>query len=229
MLKFRFITKLTCLILGFVFLQAPLKSQITLYSPTGGIVGLPDTADMGDTLDFSYYLINQGPVPLTNFTIISLMQVNGNLLPVPVDTQVVNIWPTGDTVQIDVSDFIVGPQNQNNGGANIMVIWPANPGNDSLRDTMHVRDPNFLEPDQGDNPKWTVFPNPANEQLNFSLDAVLGFLPEELFLIDFSGRIIAKFKGLPRTISIEGLPPGLYLVELRLNDGRRFTKKVIKS
>lgn len=194
---------------------------------TTGIVGLPDSANMGDTLNLSYKVINKGPLPLVNTPILSWMSVNGNLIATPVDSSFVSNFAVGDTIVVPINSFIVSPQNNNNGGANVVVVWPTAPGgntDDTLRDTMHVDQPNSSAPIVED--ILQAFPNPFDNLLRIKYEG-----PEQLgyvTLLDSRGRESMRIPDSQLNINTEHLKPGYYTLIVETSNGRLVSKKLLK-
>jgi hypothetical protein len=72
-----------------------------------------------------------------------------------------------------------------------------------------------------------LWPSPAHDQLAISAPSPL----RELIVQDMSGRVIARHAadGLTATVPVDALPPGLYLADLRLADGRRAVRSFAKE
>ena len=67
--------------------------------------------------------------PLSATFILTRLKVNNNLVPGYIDSlSIPGIFPPGDTMTVNVSDYVFSTQNHNQGGASIMVIWPAGAG-----------------------------------------------------------------------------------------------------
>jgi hypothetical protein len=69
-----------------------------------------------------------------------------------------------------------------------------------------------------------VFPNPVKDVLSLTVANTLHIQQIELF--DLNGRHVKTYKANERELSLKGLPPGQYLLELNTDKGK-VTKKVI--
>jgi hypothetical protein len=73
--------------------------------------------------------------------------------------------------------------------------------------------------------EFQLYPNPAGEVLHYSCTSVHPGLAD-IILRDVSGRIVRKYPSLPAwgNISLEGIRPGIYLVEIQNLGVRRLVK-----
>lgn len=195
----------------------PTKAQLLPKLSIGaqGLINWPDTAQMGDTIDFSYYLVNKGLSVLTNTLVETRIRVNNTTLTTPIASNLLNILNIGDSIQISVNDYIFTPQNHNTGG-NAVVIWPGAPNTsppDTVRDEVYL-----LEPVNTRRPKTirtvTAYPNPAQDWLN--LDWTTS--PAQKLhgrILNYQGQIL--FEGIiPQyRVPVDWLKPGPYILEIR--------------
>jgi len=72
--------------------------------------------------------------------------------------------------------------------------------------------------------EMNIYPNPAKKLLNLKINNNLKIQTIELF--DLNGRHVKTYKANERELSLKGLPPGQYLLELNTDKGK-VTKKVI--
>ncbi len=193
----------------------PAKSQLTPYTP-GRIMGLPDTVTMGDTLDLSYYVINNTGLPLTNPLILSWVQMNGVPRLLPEDsTQILGIIQPGDTVTVNLNRLLISPSGNNNGGANVIVVWPTSGGNgasDSLSDPVWVEEPpTAIDEGRSPGPAITIYPNPAEEFLRLESNEP-GLTATETVIFNIAGQIMLKEEGLPLELDLTSLKEGVYFL-----------------
>ncbi|MGB1308465.1 MAG: T9SS type A sorting domain-containing protein [Oceanihabitans sp.] len=73
---------------------------------------------------------------------------------------------------------------------------------------------------------FTMYPNPANEIINFKLPA--GIEINNVEAIDMLGKQVTLHKREPNTYSVSGLPSGVYFIAITANN-RKFTKRLIKN
>ncbi|SEQ46050.1 S8 family serine peptidase [Neolewinella agarilytica] len=75
---------------------------------------------------------------------------------------------------------------------------------------------------------WTVFPNPATETTQVRLNGSLRV--ESLTLLSIQGRHLRSAppsSAASLDLDLRGIVPGIYLLELRANDGRRGVRKLV--
>lgn len=74
------------------------------------------------------------------------------------------------------------------------------------------------------NPALSIYPNPTNGILNIKTDSAI----EIVNITNVVGqKINVQFSD--RQINMQGLPSGVYIVELKLKNGQSFSKKVVKN
>lgn len=73
---------------------------------------------------------------------------------------------------------------------------------------------------------WTVYPNPASEQVNIQVSPKAGSYQMELMTID--GRVVRQWQGSASatTLNADALQPGMYVLQLKTESGS-YTKKLI--
>ncbi|MCB9235227.1 MAG: T9SS type A sorting domain-containing protein [Bacteroidia bacterium] len=214
-----------------------LQAQSLLVPVSTGIPSLPDTVNMGDTINFDYYIVNLGVASLVSPLIQTFMEVNGQVLPQPVSVyQVAGLFLMGDTMKIPVNNFVVSPSNNNNGGANVVVIWPTAPGatpKDSASGNMYVRNPNSVFAERGPALALNLFPNPAHDR------AWVDFFGDpqgenSILLCDLNGRILRSWKpaigqnSRKFELDLSGLNPGFYLLEVRAGKARGVRRLILE-
>jgi hypothetical protein len=79
-------------------------------------------------------------------------------------------------------------------------------------------------PAEGD-PAVMVYPNPATEAVTLRY---ADLQVKSMRLAELSGRTIRVFPAQDRTLSLKGLAPGMYLLELETNMGKYIKKLVIR-
>jgi hypothetical protein len=89
-----------------------------------------------------------------------------------------------------------------------------------------ITDSELLAVDQGfgNSPKWTVYPNPANTELNLlGLDQD----PQTLVLTDLAGKVLVNRSISDHTakLDVSDLPAGMYLLTLQ-HEGARASRRI---
>lgn len=218
------------LLLTLAGLTSKASAQTGLGITDRGIINLPDTVDMGDTVDFSYWVINRGPLPFAG-TLITQALVDGNLLANPIASLSIVILTVGDSLEIPVDNYVFTTQNHD-GGGNVMVIWPTGTGGtpqDSAQQQVWVNEePTAIQPAL-ENAPAAVYPNPTNGLLKFQQ------LPgaeriEHISVWNINGDIVLQQDppGLKPEIDLGNMPGGIYFLRMHLPDGRIWTEKIIK-
>jgi len=76
--------------------------------------------------------------------------------------------------------------------------------------------------------RLTLWPNPVRDVLYVELGGYQPTQPQSVHLYDLLGReVIRRPYDTPMLISVQDLPPGLYIVEVREASGRRWVEKVL--
>lgn len=70
-----------------------------------------------------------------------------------------------------------------------------------------------------------MYPNPTNGILNIKADSLI----ESINVINMAGQRLNNVQFINNQINMNGLPDGIYIVELKLKNGRVFSKKIIKN
>jgi hypothetical protein len=213
------------LILLFVGGMTPKNQAQLMPVDPPGLLGIPDTVQMGDTLNFTYRVVNAGLLPLINPRVFSIMRINGQLLPLPVDSSLnIGIYQPGDTIPVSVNQFIISPSNNNNGGGNVLVVWPSSDGfdrgPDSLVDNVYVLEPTAIRETRPFSARLTLYPNPAVDRLNLTWPAS-GPLPLRLEFHDLSGKTFLTTQEMPLSLDLSRLPRGIYFLVVDWADGLR--------
>ncbi len=77
-------------------------------------------------------------------------------------------------------------------------------------------------------PTIGVYPNPASDVVNLTLNNSLDFGDAELSLYDAQGRLVRNYKTFIDKIDVSGLTSGIYMLNIKLNDGTYSeTKKIV--
>ncbi|MBL4649437.1 MAG: T9SS type A sorting domain-containing protein, partial [Aureispira sp.] len=74
-----------------------------------------------------------------------------------------------------------------------------------------------------DRPTLEVHPNPSSDIINITTKATLKFVQ----IFDNKGTEIKFINGHPKTVNVEGLPNGLYIVAGTTADGQHLFQKLV--
>lgn len=83
-----------------------------------------------------------------------------------------------------------------------------------------------VEENSIDNP-FTVYPNPAKDIVNINFDENSTCNSIEIYAID--GRLVKSQNFNFSTIDISNLNPGVYVMKLRMSDGKEFSERIVKK
>jgi hypothetical protein len=73
-----------------------------------------------------------------------------------------------------------------------------------------------------------VFPNPFIDEIHLAYDS--NDIPKDLILFDLSSNVIKTWNVSSQLDKIQiGVPPGVYLLEMRFKSGQRIIKKLVKA
>ncbi len=103
-------------------------------------------------------------------------------------------------------------------------------GNGNFRDNVNVGTEETLDPSSKEN-SFTIYPNPATNQLYFELAGVNQTNPSQIQVFDFAGReIINQATNHANSIDIQHLPKGLYLLRVLDENGQELgVSKFLKN
>ena len=107
--------------------------------------------------------------------------------------------------------FVIDDDNQNNG-------YPI----------FATRSPLFSE-ENDVNSEISVYPNPAKDCIKLEFSDGSNCQSVEIYSID--GRLVETFPetSYPTTISIANLNAGIYIIKIKIADGREFAKRIVKE
>ena len=117
-------------------------------------------------------------------------------------------------------------------GGNTVVIWPSFVGQPILSDStlkeIYVIDPNNIKKTKDG--QLYLFPNPAGSVLSVKASSK-ATIPEKIIIRDLSGRILLQCDYVENqgSMNIENLAAGIYILELKLPDGKNFVQRIVKS
>jgi hypothetical protein len=228
----RILCILSCTVV--VFLLETISYAEKLSAQTLGIEinSLPDTVLINSNLEANFTIHNQSTdAQLGNLQIWFLNQTNDSIA-APLGGFNVNQFFAAEQPR----DFnILIPVNYNffRQGGNTVVIWPSFVGQpvsaDSIIKEIYVLDPNNIKKPY-ENGQLYFFPNPAGAALSIKASPKAA-IPEKIIIRDLSGRILLQCDYFENegTMNIENLAAGIYLLELRLPEGKNFIQRIVKS
>ncbi|TVR77072.1 MAG: T9SS C-terminal target domain-containing protein [Chitinophagaceae bacterium] len=179
------------------------------------------TAVMGDTLMLDFYIINTG-----NQEFVGYFEIAYSLNNVPnqnfLANETVQELIPGDSIHFEV-EFHLNPVNTLLGW-NIIVIWPQSIYQPSDSATIHVNVEPFV----------SSAPIKKEDELKiYTLDKSLFVYTEKnnkafesVSLFNLSGQVIFSKNYYSNPISLEGIPEGIYILSLKLNNGEKIRKKI---
>jgi len=85
---------------------------------------------------------------------------------------------------------------------------------------------NISEKNASDKVRFTVYPNPAHDQLNFSFDNPA--LIKTAIILNLNGQVILPVDPTQKTIDISTLPNSIYFIQITTEDGKVSTTKWVK-
>jgi hypothetical protein len=76
---------------------------------------------------------------------------------------------------------------------------------------------------------FTVYPNPVKSTINIAINTAnpVEFVAAQIY--DLSGRMVQQTKVLNRTVTVDNLSTGTYILMLRDNNGKDYSQKFIKE
>ena len=190
----------------------------------------PDTLSMGDPINFSFWIINQGNVSFTDSVDVfcqtfdvSGIQLSNVQMGSYIGTN--STIDPGDSLYISIngtvtsSSYVVGD--------NIVVIWPSSliPGttSDTSFTNIHIKS-NMTSVLDKSFDHISIYPNPM---LEFSYIDCPSTSISSLRIFDILGNIVEYKSDLQQNIIYrDGLKSGIYIIEIIVNS-RVITKRVI--
>jgi hypothetical protein len=207
-----------------------LYSQAHLSFGYSGVIH-EDTVSYGDSVLFSFWIVNTGNAPLNDSIQLSCETYNTSGLIMSGSFGMFStpsgILNSGDSMFFNVYDIIT-PQSYSVGD-NIVVIWPASiiPVTvDTSYTPLHVLSNIVLTNDVYSSIEF--FPNPVESLLNVrSNDKIIN----ALYIMDMYGRVIIREENLNcrnHVIQRKNMLSGLYLLIIRSEEEEFITKVIIK-
>ncbi len=228
------ILTLTLLFLGVS--STPAYSQAALGLGATGIWQSFDSVDCnaGDsTITYSMFVVNNGTSSFEGTILIQGLYNSDTNIYVLGDMEFTpgDPLPAEDSVFISVVDEVRAPYI---GGDNIIVVWPqallqpfVQTTDSGIVELWVVNCPVSVEPKLILQNRFSYWPNPSSEALNYKVNEDLEKF-EGVRIIDLNGKVVSESKQPLARITLDNFENGLYLLEVRFNDGIRGTFKIIK-
>ena len=223
---------LVCMVVVFIIETIGITTKLSAQTLGIEINSLPDTVLINSNFEANFTIHNQSvDAQLGNLQIWFLNQTNDSIA-APLGGFNVNQFFAAEQPR----DFnIIIPVNYNffRQGGNTVVIWPSFVGQpvigDSITKEIYVLDPNNIKKPI-ENGQLYFFPNPAGAGLSIKASPKAA-IPEEIIIRDLSGRILLQcnYNENEGSMNIGNLAAGIYLLELRLPDGKNFVQRIVKS
>lgn len=184
-----------------------------------------DTIDlaMGDSVvSYTIKLVNQGNASFSGFIqIMASYNADPGVYPWEfTNIDAANPIAVGDTLTFTHDDVVSA--DRYGGGDNIILVWPNAGSGAQILDTgsthIFVRNLVSRQNPQELDKRVRVYPNPAREALRF-LWVDPSYQLEQVRLVNALGQEVFSTHESVTEIQVEGLPEGLYFLELRYLDG----------
>lgn len=197
-------------------------------------ISMPDTVSIGDTIEFSCWVINSGEDVLAE-NILLKAAIYDNILGLTnirtIGGQGPNFIYPGDSIQF-VPGFLFETVTQQNylPGDNIVVIWPKAdmPGsigqtNQYIYKNIYVKTNSSVSSVQNKNKQNTYFyPQPIQDKIYLTHPI------QSLQIVDILGKNIVSFETVTQTvISVGQIPEGIYFARMKDMEGKETTHKLI--
>ncbi len=136
-----------------------------------------------------------------------------------------------ETISIDLETLKPTEWSQTAQDIQVAVRNTANAGNESSAGDLEIDRIVFnnnmtLSIDQLEDTSFTIFPNPAKNTINISINSEI----ESVRIFDITGKLVLSQRTVSdRGIDISNLKTGVYLFNVRLANGNQATKKLIKE
>ncbi len=193
-----------------------------------------DTLHIGDSIHFSFWLVNQGNVPVNDTLQVlcetfDIIGTSISSMSIGDDFNVASTLGVGDSILINIVELVTLASYVL--GDNIIVIWPASivPGSvDTSATPIHILNsiPASLELSLSSK-NLLVFPNPTDNHVMMFND--LGLPMEGVAISDAQGNLLYVDKGVfltPFYFDFSVFHSGIYYVSTSIN-GQQIVKRVI--
>lgn len=214
------------LFLGMIIMaQKPAYAQTTLGFSQQGLIGFPDTIHLNDSVQFSAFLVNKSPTSFSGQVSV-LMAVNYDSIITLKSFVSVNL-NAGDSTKFNFKFHAKGTAFRD-GGINIVVVWPEANGakSDSTKKNFYLGFPLGFNQPHTPQTQFALYPNPVINQL-YLKPVSQNFRVHGIRIYNILGIEVLRSLSMP--VSMRDLPAGLYLVEIRGENGEQVIRKIKKS
>jgi hypothetical protein len=140
-------------------------------------------------------------------------------------------WEEYTIEVVDSGEIVVyGLTALSNGGiATTGWLYSGSSGYYSSKDIYAIAFDNYLSADENsasENP-FICYPNPAKDVVQIDFSESFDCQSIEIYAID--GRLLESQNNNLDKITIANLTPGLYLIKVRMNDGKEFSERIVKE
>ena len=213
------------------FYSSSLTAQSNLSFGTSGVQH-EDTLNIGDSIHFSFWLVNQGAVNINDSISMScetfdIIGTSISSMPIGNNYNTVGSLSVGDSIFVTITEVV--SYSSYVLGDNIIVIWPAfigSGGVDTSMTPIHILG-NTSSGLEMLNNKLIVFPNPIKDY--FTLSNQLGLPISGITLSDALGNILYVDKSIyysSCSFNLSRFQPGTYFIETIINN-QRITKRIV--
>lgn len=219
-------------ILGLFFTSNFAKAQDTLSISPYNFFILNDTLPGGLTDSIGFRIIHNGPSTFGgSIKLYAAVQDTSGLFYTTVDsinTGAVTIGSFGDSIYAYMTPTYTIAPTKYHLDINVIVIWPVASGiitGDSATYIEVLTDPNGIQ-EIDLKELIRAFPNPTKG--NLTLENKNQISIEEVRIYNTQGRLIEHLSN-PQFVCTEGWAKGTYLINIKLEDGKTHTIRVIKQ
>lgn len=199
------------------------NAQASLGFADNSTPGLSDTILMNSTVTYGVSVQNTGNQPFVgNFTVYVAIYDSSAFFQMPVDSTNVttNSLQPGDTSGVLINQLVAPTKFMD--GNNTVVIWPVAPGyytTDSIFKNVFVL--TFEGTDELSINQLNIYPNPVTSDIFIQSE----FKVESVRILSANGKEIISTN--QSHISLSNFENGLYIVEVRTENGKILRKKII--
>ena len=214
------------------FYSSSLTAQSNLSFGTSGVQH-EDTLNIGDSIHFSFWLVNQGAVNINDSISMScetfdIIGTSISSMPIGNNYNTVGSLSVGDSIFVTITEVV--SYSSYVLGDNIIVIWPAfigSGGVDTSMTPIHILGNTSSSELEMLNNKLIVFPNPIKDY--FTLSNQLGLPISGITLSDALGNILYVDKSIyysSCSFNLSRFQSGTYFIETIINN-QRITKRIV--
>lgn len=190
-------------------------------------VNFPDTAHVNQSYNFTFIITNVSPANTFSGSVDIYFSTTLTGDTNSFGTNQIGGLAPFDTFTVQVNNYNFNPNNQPqfSTGDNVVVVWPSiagEPAGDSLYLDLYIPDP------AGINDKKSSFANDlqlirvSEDQLGISI-ANQQIAVDQVRIYNLAGQEVLVEKN-PEILNMSGIPTGIYIIEVDVDDTRVFQK-----